>query len=81
MNIPEPMERYNSSSNLWADSNQDEKYLRHTKPSIMDIHSKQWHIYAHVSLLNETAINDKIDCYVRNESSPHCKGEYMKHTV
>ena len=80
MNIPGAMMKYGSLTHLWEGSNQGEGYLRYVKPRISDIHSKQWHLKAHVKLLNETAMDDVINCYITNNASTHQKNEYIQLT-
>ena len=78
LNIPDAMRRYGPLINLWEGSNQGEGYLRYAKPRITDIHSKNWQINAHIKLLNETSMNNVIDCHLVNRSSTYQNSEYMK---
>ena len=60
------MKKYGPLVNIWEGSNQGEGYLRYAKPKVSNIHHKNWQVNAHVSLLNENAMNTVIDCHIDN---------------
>ena len=78
LNIPETIDKYGPLINLWEGSNQGEGYLRYAKPKVTDIHSKNWQINAHINLLNETSLNNVINCHALNKTSDNIKDEYKK---
>ena len=81
LNIPETIDKYGPLINLWEGSNQGEGYLRYAKPKVTDIHSKNWQINAHINLLNETSLNNVINCHALNKTSDNIKDEYKKNTT
>jgi hypothetical protein len=81
LNIPDAINKYGPLINLWEGSNQGEGYLRYAKPKVVNIHSKNWQINAYISLLNETSMNNVINCHALHKNSNDMKGEYVKHVI
>ena len=81
LNIPDAINKYGPLINLWEGFNQGEGYLRYAKPKVVNIHSKNWQINARISLLNETSMNNVINCHALNKNSNDMKGEYVKHVI
>ena len=47
------MKEYGPLINLWEGANQGEGYLRYAKPTIVNIHSKNWQVNAIRNLQNK----------------------------
>ena len=60
------MKFYGPLLNLWEGSNQGEGYLRYAKPTITNIHAKNWHSNAHVKLLNATSFDNVVNCHIKS---------------
>ena len=64
LNISQSMKLFGPMNNLWEGSNQDEGYLRFSKPKLTNIRSKNWQINAHLQMLNEISIDEVIDSHM-----------------
>ena len=60
------MREYGPLINLWEGSNQGEGYLRYAKPSIVNIHSKNWQVNALRNLQNKQSLDAIVDYYVQH---------------
>ena len=40
------MTNYGPLTNLWEGSDLGERYLHYTKPMVMNVHTKNWHVQA-----------------------------------
>ena len=79
LNLPEAMKMYGPLTNLWEGANQGEGYLRYAKPKIIDIHSKNWQLNAHVNLLNLNSLNLVVDCYMTKKASKMARNNYSEY--
>ena len=59
------MREYGPLINLWEGSNQGEGYLRYAKPSIVNIHSKNWQVNALRNLQNKQSLDAIVDYHVQ----------------
>ena len=66
LNLPDTMREYRPLINLWEGSNQGEGYLRYAKPSIVNIHSKNWQVNALRNLQNKQSLDVIVDYYVQH---------------
>ena len=79
LNLPNAMELYGPLINLWEGANQGEGYLRYAKPIVTDIHSVNWHLNAHMKLLNEKAIESVVSYHITKNSKEEVHHRYLKY--
>ena len=79
LNISDTIIKYSPLINLWNGSNRGEGYLMYAKLRMSNIHSTNWQINAHMTLLNENSINDVIQMHMLHKASDYHKTEYMKY--
>ena len=66
LNLPDTMREYGPLINLWEGSNQGEGYLRYAKPTIVNIHSKNWQVNAIRNLQNKQSLDAIVDYYMQH---------------
>ena len=58
-----------------------EGYLRHVKPRIRDVHTKNWNMNVHINLLNDTSMGSVLDTHFsKKKSSKRYLAEYQRFT-
>ena len=60
------MKEYGPLINLWEGANQGEGYLRYAKPTIVNIHSKNWQVNAIRNLQNKQSLDAVVDYYMEH---------------
>jgi len=73
LNLPYAATLFGPLANFWEGSNCGEGYLRHVKPRIRDVHTKNWNMNVHMNLLNDNSMGSVLDTHFSNKSSKkHC---------
>ena len=78
LNLPYAVTLFGSLANFWEGSNCGEGYLRHVKPRIRDVHTKNWNMYVHINLLNDNSMGSVLDTHFSNKSSKRHFAKYQR---
>ena len=78
LNLPFAVELFGPLANYWEGGNCGEGYLRHVKPRIRDVHTKNWNMNVHINLLNDTSMGSVLDTHFSKKSSKRHLAKYQR---
>ena len=76
LNLPYAVTLFGLLANFWEGGNCGEGYLRHVKPCIRDVDTKNWNMIIHINLLNNNSMGSVLDTHFSNKSSKRHLAEY-----
>ena len=78
LNLPYVVTLFKPLANFWGRINCGEGYLRHVKPRIRDVHTKNWNMNVHINLLNDNSMGSVLDTHFSNKSSKRYFTKYQR---
>ena len=78
LNLLFAVELFGPLANYWEEGNCEEGYLRHVKPRIRNVYTKNWNMNVHINLFNDNSMRSDLDTHFSKKSSKRHLAKYQR---